>query len=193
MTAVRSHRSRDATAAGTSRQRSGSTARPLPQESAGPRLRIVGRRRGRDIGWQATVVLCIVGSFAALVASVAIQSQRIALQDDADRVAARTAEAHDRNRELRIEVIQAEAPEHVLEVARAEGLVEPGPIAVVPAVTVPPTAPDGGGPTTEPSSTEPSSTEPSSTDRSSTVPADVAGVASGPAGAEGATTGGQAG
>lgn len=133
------------------------------------------------------MVLCIVGTFAALVASVAIQSQRIALQDDADRVAARTAEAHDRNRELRIEVIQAEAPEHVLDVARAAGLVEPGPIAVVPAVTVAPSAPDA-------ESSDAGSTDAGSTDRS--VPADVAGVASGTAGSgpdDDGAAGGQAG
>jgi len=127
------------TAARSSRSRS--TARPLPQESAGPRLRLVrrGRTRRSDIGWRATVVVCIVGSFAALVASVAIQGQRIAVQEEADRVSAATAEAYDRNRDLRIEVVQAESPEHVLEVARAAGLVEPGPIGVVPAVTVPTT------------------------------------------------------
>lgn len=119
--------------------RAASTARPLPQESAGPRLRLVrrGRPRRRDIGWQATVALCIIGTFAALVGSVAIQGQRIAVQEEADRIAVRTAEAQDRNRDLRIQVIQAESPEHVLEVARSAGLVEPGPIGVIPAVTVP--------------------------------------------------------
>jgi len=85
------------------------------------------------MGWRATVVLCIIGTFAALVASVAIQGQRIALQEHADRIAARTAAAEDANRDLRIEVVGAESPEHVLDVARSAGLVEPGPIAVVPA------------------------------------------------------------
>ena len=142
MTAVRSPRSRDASSAASGRARPRPSARPLPQESAGPRLRLIRREgRRRDIGWRATVVLCIVGSFAALVASVAIQSQRIALQEEADVIASRTAAAHDRNRELRIAVVQAESPEHVLQVARDAGLVEPGPIAVVPAATVPTTVP----------------------------------------------------
>lgn len=103
------------------------------------RLRIAPRRRARrDLGWRATVVLCIVGGFAAMIASVAIQGQRIALQEEADKVAARTAAAEDRNRDLRIEVIQAESPAHVLDVARAAGLIEPGPIAVVPAAVAAP-------------------------------------------------------
>jgi hypothetical protein len=163
VTAVRSPRARDASPA-SGRART-STARPLPQESAGPRLRLIrrdGTRRRRDIGWRATVALCIVGSFAALVASVAIQSQRIALQEAADSVATRTATAEDRNRELRIAVVQAESPEHVLEVARDAGLVEPGPIAVVPAATVPTTAPAGptAGQGTPPSGGAPSTITP---------------------------------
>lgn len=168
MTAARSPRARSATAAASARSRPRPSARPLPQESAGPRLRHIARSTGRsrEIGWRATVVFCVLGSFAALVASVAIQSQRIALQEEADRLVERTAEARDHNRDLRIAVIQAESPEHVLEVARAQGLVEPGPIAVVPAVTSPPSAevssPTGADPApSEPSPTAPSSTEPS--------------------------------
>lgn len=121
-----------------------SSARPLSQESAGPRLRPVARGARHEIGWRATVVLCVVGTFAALVASVAIQGQRIALQEEADRVAARTVDALDRNRDLRIDVIEAESPAHVLEVARSSGLVEPGPIAVVPAA-LPVTSRSGAG------------------------------------------------
>ncbi|UDY35971.1 hypothetical protein [Dermatobacter hominis] len=171
MTAVRSPRARDASVHAPGRARTRSTARPLPQESAGPRLRLIrrdGDRRRRDIGWRATVALCVVGSFAALVASVAIQSQRIALQEEADRVSARTAVAEDRNRELRIAVVQAESPEHVLEVARDAGLVEPGPIAVVPAATVPTSTPalpapptdDGGATTAAPSTIQPTGATP---------------------------------
>lgn len=130
-----------------------STVRPLPQESAGPRLSLVRVARHRqDIGWRAVVLLCIVGTFAALVASVAIQGQRIALQEDADRIAAHMVEEQDRNRDLRIEVVQAESPQHVLEAARASGLVEPGPIAVVPAAIPGPVDPQGG---TAPASASP--------------------------------------
>lgn len=138
MTAVRSARARQSGSTAPSRARPRTTARPLPQESVGPRLRVLsGDRSGRsDIGWRAIVTICIVGTFAALVMSVAIQSQRIALQEEADKVAAATARAHDHNRDLRIEVIQAESPEHVLEGAGTAGLVEPGPIAVIPSVTV---------------------------------------------------------
>jgi hypothetical protein len=160
-------RARSTSSHAPSRGRSRSTARPTPGGAAGPRLRLVhptGRRVGRDIGWRATVTLCVVGCFAALVASVAIQGQRIALQEEADRVAERTAAAEDRNRELRIAVVQAESPEHVLEVARAAGLVEPGPIAVVPAATVPttttPTATEPPGPIGDPGSGAPSTIQP---------------------------------
>lgn len=140
MTAVRSARARQSGSTAPPRARSRTTARPLPQESVGPRLRVLsGDRSGhRDMGWRAIVTICIVGTFAALVVSVAIQSQRIALQEEADKVAAATARAHDRNRDLRIEVIQAESPAHVLEGAGTAGLVEPGPIAVIPSVTVAP-------------------------------------------------------
>ncbi len=137
MTAVRSARARQSGSTAPPRARSRTSARPLPQESVGPRLRVLsGRRSGRrDIGWRAIVVICIVGTFAALVGSVAIQSQRIALQEEADKIAAATARAHDRNRDLRIEVIQAESPQNVLDGASTAGLVEPGPVAVVPSVT----------------------------------------------------------
>ena len=168
MTAARSPRARGATAAAPARPRSRPSARPLPQESAGPRLRLIARSTGRsrEIGWRATVVFCVLGSFGALVGSVAIQSQRIALQEEADRLVERTAEARDHNRDLRIAVIQAESPEHVLEVARAQGLVEPGPIAVVPAVTSPPAA-EASSPTgadTAPSEPSPSEPSPSGSD-----------------------------
>lgn len=168
MTAARSPRARSAPAAAPARPRPRPSVRPLPPESAGPRLRLIARGTGRsrEIGWRATVVFCVLGSFAALVASVAIQSQRIALQEEADRLVEQTAEARDHNRDLRIAVIQAESPEHVLEVARAQGLVEPGPIAVVPAVTSPPAA-EASSPTgadTAPSEPSPSEPSPSGSD-----------------------------
>lgn len=99
------------------------------------RLWLVRPSAPRELGWRATVAVCVIGSFAALVASVAVQGQRISLQEEADRIAARTAVAKDRNRQLRIEIIQAESPGHVLDVARKAGMVDPGPIALIPAVS----------------------------------------------------------
>lgn len=111
-------------------------ARPVREHAA--RLRLVPPATRRSRGWQATVLMCVVGFFAALVMSVAIQGQRIALQEQADRIAHRTAQARDRNRSLRIEVIQAESPEQVLGAARSAGLVDPGPVALIPAVVITP-------------------------------------------------------
>ena len=116
MTAARSPRPAAATAAASA---------PVAPASVGP-ARSPRSRPGRDCasspgapgpaarsaGAPPWCSACF-GSFAALVASVAIQSQRIALQEEADRLVEQTAEARDHNRDLRISVIQAESPEHV--------------------------------------------------------------------------------
>lgn len=102
-------------------------------------LRLVGPLTGRDLGWRTTVVVCVVGTLVALVVSVAIQGQRISLQEEADRIAVRTARAQDDNRALRIAVVEAESPGQVLDAAHRAGMIEPGPIAVIPAAADPAT------------------------------------------------------
>jgi hypothetical protein len=106
------------------------TARPLPQESAGPRLRVAVRP---ETAWRTLFVACVVAFFATLILSVAIQGERITAQDQADRIEARMAAAQERHRNLRVTVAQAESPSRILEAARGLGMVEPGPIAAVPA------------------------------------------------------------
>jgi hypothetical protein len=78
-------------------------------------------------------VCCGIAFFAALVVSVFIQGERIKTQERADKVAARTEQAQDRHRRLRVDVAEAESPVHILDAARGLGMVEPGPAAAVPA------------------------------------------------------------
>lgn len=135
------------------------SVRPLPQESAGPQLRLATDQR--ELGWRTLLTCCAVVFFATLVASVAIQGERIRTQERADDVAARTEEAQVRNRSLRVEVAQAESPQRILEAARALGMAEPGPIAAVPAAETTPAPPTGSSPTT--STSLPSANPPSAT------------------------------
>lgn len=106
------------------------SARPLPQESAGPQLRVAA---GPETGWRSIMVCCVVAFFLTLVLAVAIQGERIRAQERSDRIASRTAVELERQRELRVSVAEAESPGRILEAARALGMVEPGPIAAVPA------------------------------------------------------------
>ena len=140
MTAVRAPRTAPARDGAPRRapRRVAPTARPLPQESAGPRLRVALRP---ETAWRTVLAVCVVAFFATLVLSVAIQGERITTQEQADRIEARMAAAQDRHRNLRVAVAQAESPSRILEAARGLGMVEPGPIAAVPA------GPLGGGPT----------------------------------------------
>lgn len=142
MTAVRALSRQAPSRQAPSRQ--GDVGRPV-------RLRLVRPLPGRELGWTATIALCVIGLFGALVVSVAIQGQRIALQEEADRVTSRTAEARDRNRQLRIDLVQAESPERVLAGARSAGMVEPGPVAMIPAAS----ASDAVATTTVPTATAP--------------------------------------
>ena len=115
-------------------------ARSLPQESTGPRLRLAVDRR--ELGWRTVLVCCAVGFFATLVVSVAIQGERIKTQERADLIAHRMEEAQVEHRDLRVQAAQAESPQQILEAARELGMVEPGPIAAVPAAeTALPTPP----------------------------------------------------
>lgn len=148
--------------------------RPARERSA--RLRLVLPAAPRELGWRATIAVCVVCSIGALGVSVAVQGQRISLQEDADRIASRTAVARDRNRQLRIEVIQAESPEHILDAARKAGMVEPGPIAVIPAAV----PPEGTPPATVPSAPTAQSTPPTTAPRRTQATVPVARVAAGP-------------
>ena len=83
------------------------------------------------------LVCCAVGFFATLVVSVAIQGERIKTQERADLIAQRMEDAQVEHRDLRVQVAQAESPQEILEAARELGMVEPGPIAAVPAAEAP--------------------------------------------------------
>lgn len=140
MTAVRT------SSAASSPSRGGRSAGSAAPRDRTRRLHLVRSVTSRELGWRATIAVCVIGSFAALVVSVAIQAQRISLQEEADRIAAKTAVARDRSRQLRIEVIQAESPEQILGAARRAGMVDPGPIAMVPAATTGPATTDPSAP-----------------------------------------------
>jgi cell division protein FtsL len=146
MTAVRAPRPARPAARDTAPRRAprrvAPTARPLPQESAGPRLRVAVRP---ERAWRTMLVACGVLFFATLVLSVAIQGERIKAQEQADRIEARMAAATERHRDLRVAVAQAESPARILEAARSLGMVEPGPIAAVPAAVPTPTPQDRAG------------------------------------------------
>jgi hypothetical protein len=143
------------------------TVRPLPQESAGPRLTLL-RAAGAapELGWRSLLMCCAIGFFATMVASVAIQGARIQTQEQADHIASRMQVEQDRHRDLRVAVAQAESPGHILDAARGLGMVEPGPIAAVPAD---PAAAADGSPAVAPTTTAPSTGQTSTARPSTTV------------------------
>jgi hypothetical protein len=161
MTAVRARSAPARPAPARAPRRVEPSVRSLPQESTGPRLR-VAQRIAPELGWRTVLVCCAVGFFATLVASVAIQGERIQTQERADQIAARMEAAQERHRDLRVQVAEAESPGHVLDAARALGMVEPGPLAAVPAAVA--------ATTNAPSTTVPPSTG-SSTTASTSPPA----------------------
>lgn len=83
-------------------------------------------------GWLRTVVVAGGVVLLALTLAIAIQGERIRTQERYDTARAQLARAQERNRDLRVAVAQAESPEVVLESARAQGMIEPGPVVAVP-------------------------------------------------------------
>jgi cell division protein FtsL len=71
--------------------------------------------------------------FLALLGTVGVQGERIRTQEAADALRRSLTEAEDHRRELQVAVAGAESPQQVLEVARAAGMVEPGPVVALPA------------------------------------------------------------
>lgn len=133
MTAVRSPardtgRAPDRSRRGPARR---SPARPLPQESAGPRLRVVPPP---ERGWGPLVLFCVVAFLLTVAASVFVQGERIREQERSDQLNADIRRAEEQSRRLGVEVARAESPERILGEARSLGMVEPAPVAAVPAV-----------------------------------------------------------
>jgi len=119
----------------------------LQQRLDGPaQLRVAA---GPETGWRSIMVCCVVAFFLTLVLAVAIQGKLIRAQERSDRIASRTAVELEPQRDLRVSVAEAESPGRILEAARALGMVEPGPIAAVPAGPKPTvTAQDSAAPGT---------------------------------------------
>ena len=109
----------------SSQRGSRAAVRSVPQESTGPRLRLVGAPRvsGRVVlAWGAALF------FVVLAGSVAIQAQRIEAQHRLDRIDAELIAAREQQRQLRAEVAVAESPSQVMQAARGLGMVDPGPV-----------------------------------------------------------------
>ncbi|MHB1140117.1 MAG: hypothetical protein ACYC2O_14260, partial [Microthrixaceae bacterium] len=126
------------------RTRSRGVVRPLPQETAGPRLRVFPRR---VVSLRALVLVSGVLFFGVLFGAVAIQAQRIEGQRQIDRLDREISEQRDLNRSLRAAVAEQESPERIMAEARALDMVEPGP--VVPLVAGVPLEPVDQVPTEE--------------------------------------------
>jgi len=101
-------------------------ARPLPQEGAGPRLRVLPRR---VISLRALLVLSGIMFFGVLFCAVSIQAQRIEGQRRIDQLDRAIVAERDQHRALRAEVAERESPERIMAAARSLGMVEPGPVA----------------------------------------------------------------
>ena len=109
----------------SSQRGSRAAGRSVPQESTGPRLRLVGAPKvsGRVVlAWGAALF------FVVLAGSVAIQAQRIEAQHRLDRIDAELIAAREEQRQLRAEVAVAESPSQVMQAARGLGMVDPGPV-----------------------------------------------------------------
>ncbi len=123
----------------SSQRGSRAAVRSVPQESTGPRLRLVGAPRvsGRVVlAWGAALF------FVVLAGSVAIQAQRIEAQHRLDRIDAELIAAREQQRQLRAEVAVAESPSQVMQAARGLGMVDPGPVVPLSPLPVdPPAAP----------------------------------------------------
>lgn len=131
------HAERDAAA------KSRAAVRPLPQETAGPRLRVFSTRR---VTGRAVLTVGFALFFLLLAGSVAIQAQRIEAQHRIDQLEERIVAAEERNRSLRADVAVAESPDTVMTSARELGMVDPGPVQpLVPRVTPTTKVPVPGG------------------------------------------------
>lgn len=142
----RSARRRPTRSSTATPNRSRTAARSLPQETTGPRLRVLPQRR---VSGRALLGLSAALFFVVLAGSVTIQAQRIEAQHRMDQLDAEMLDAQDLHRELRAEVAVAESPERIMDAARELGMVEPGPVlpllppVMAPATSVP--APAGVG------------------------------------------------
>ncbi|MBM3663441.1 MAG: hypothetical protein FJW94_11270 [Actinobacteria bacterium] len=110
-----------------------SSARPLPQESAGPRA----RRRIR-IRWPSALSLLVLGLVAVGAAGVSLNGERITAQQNADTLDTKIEHARSLQRDLVIELVRAETPAAVAKEAERSGLVEPSVVAAVPAAPLGP-------------------------------------------------------
>ena len=109
----------------SSNARSRVVARPLPQKSAGPQLRIFPRR---VISLRLLGLLVVLSSFAFLFGAVAIQSQRISGQQEIDRLSEEISTQQDIYHSLRAQVAEREAPERITAEAEKLNMMEPGPV-----------------------------------------------------------------
>ncbi len=132
--------------------RSRAAVRSLPQETTGPRLRVLPRRR---VSGRALLGLSAALFFVVLAGSVTIQAQRIEAQHRIDQLDVELLEAQDLHRELRADVAVAESPERIMAAARDLGMVEPGPVLPL----VPPAATQEGSPAAAPTIESPDPVE----------------------------------
>jgi hypothetical protein len=135
--------SRRSTRAPSGSTRSRTAARSLPQETTGPRLRVLPQRR---VSGRALLGLSAALFFVVLAGAVTIQAQRIQAQHDIDQLDSALLEADELHRVLRAEAAVAASPERVMRAAEELGMVEPGPVlplvAPIEAAPASPASPD---------------------------------------------------
>lgn len=110
------------------------------QEADRPRLRVVPPA---ERGWGPLVLFCVIAFLVTMAAAVFVQGERIRSQERSDELTTLIDRAGEQARRLRVDVATAESPERILGAARAQGMVDPGPVAAVPAVPLEGPAGDG--------------------------------------------------
>jgi cell division protein FtsL len=102
-----------------------------------PDLQVVPAGRSR-VGVGAVVVLAVVALFASLLGLAAFHTMLVESQSELDALDAEIQTAEQRTDELRVEITEAEAPEHILREAERQGMLPAGDVVVLDATgTVP--------------------------------------------------------
>jgi cell division protein FtsL len=102
-----------------------------------PDLQVVPAGRSR-IGVGLVVGLAVVALFASLLGLAVFHTMLVESQSELDALDAEIQAAEDRTEDLRVEITEAEAPEHILEEANRMGMVPAGDVVVLDATETSP-------------------------------------------------------